>query len=332
MKKGIVKHGAFACIFGFFAGFIVSLAGLVLGSILVHCVSGTDAVLVFRAVAGDIDAATQTLLLLGVGFGGIAVAALGDFGNGRRKFKRILLAILTALVIYAVFLFYGIRAQTFRGGFTAVLFAAAGMLIAFALQIAVRRIFFTVYAFIIGLFMVENRDVYLADTDAQPGEELPDYERFLLELDKTIAVNRRYRRAFGILGIRISNRLALMERFSADGYDLIEKQLIALVRRHARLGENQCLVQKGGIFSIVYANADGAYGALGRFEKLIKAHRFAYRRLAADVTLSYGVAGIDFGSAVHNESTADIRDRLMLRIIDVLSDAEQKQSFSVAYE
>ncbi|MEK6794450.1 MAG: hypothetical protein AABZ39_06720 [Spirochaetota bacterium] len=332
MKKGTVRHCIIAVTLGAVSGFVISLAVFLLAVSLVRA-SGSDSLLSFvTALKGDLDANVRYALLWGVLFIPASLLSLRELASGRERWMGRTIYLWLFLITVLACILAGIGNGLYLRVVSGIIYSAAAAAVCAAAVIVVRRSFFWLYSTLLSIFMVENKNAYLLDTEFAARERVPDYELFLRELEDLLAVSRRIKRPLGIMGVRIANQLALIERYSSDGYDALEKQLIDLIRRHARTGENQCLVQKGSIISVVFADSDSAYKALARFEKLVAAHRFVYRNAETDVRVVFGAAGFDFARTPHSESASELRDVLLLRTIDALTDAEHNNAIVVNYQ
>lgn len=332
MKKGTLRHVLIAVTLGAAVGFIISILVFIAGASIVRAF-GCDSLSAFgAALKHDLDVNVRYALLWGVLFIPASVLSLREIASGRERLMGRALSLWFFLITAAAFVLAGTANGIFVRTVSAVVFSIAAAAIAAALVIVVRRIFFWLYSMFLTIFMVENKSAYLLDTEFAARERVPDYELFLRELEDLIAVSRRLKRPLGMMGIRIANQLSLVERYSSDGYDALEKQLVSLIKHHARTGENQCLVQKGSIISVVFADSESAYKALSRFEKLVSAHRFVYRSQETDVRVVFGAAGFDFAARAHGEGAQELRDTLLLRTIDALTDAEHNNAIVVNYQ
>ncbi|MBI4976335.1 MAG: hypothetical protein HZC28_02575 [Spirochaetes bacterium] len=330
IQKG-VKHALTAIILGFFCGFLIAAAGFVGIEAVVRSFTVDSFASFGAALRTDLDAYAKYIVIFAFVMSIAAFTAVQGFGAKLQKHKRLITTLIFLLVAVAAFLIMGLRSGIASRKPALILFIAGVVILVPALLVPLRNAFFALYARALTIFMIENKNAYLADTGYIAAEKTQDYERFFSEVEETIAVSRRYMRPFGLMGIKISNQLELIKRYSSDGYDFIEKQLIDLIKKNARAGENQCLVQKGSILSIVLAGSANAYGALARYEDLVKKHTFLYRSEPVNVRIAFGIAGVDFSTSAHGEAAAAIRDSLMLKVIDALSDAEQNDTIIVRY-
>lgn len=334
-RKGI--NIAVAVVVGFFAGFVMVAGVYFLAVTMANIIVFSEITEFGASLLHAFDNEVLFLVGFSVAFVIITLFSLRSVVSGRKRFMRIsrvvLFFVITAAAIFYWILKIPIRLGSFPGNSARVIISIAfvilGALVFFSF---VRHAFYTVYYVLLRLFMVNQIGEYIPPGEGGMHQErIPEYQIFIREFESNISINKRYGRPFALLGFRMNNQLDLIKRYSSKGYDHIEHEVITYIRRHSRLGENQCLVQKGAIFSLLFADEEGAQGAARRYSELLDNARFTYRKEEVPVDISIGVSGIDFSKYEHKESPEEIRDAMLLSILDVLTVAASKHETYVVF-
>lgn len=317
---------------GFFSGFLFSLFFFMLAFTAHNIVAFRGFEAFIDSLSTAIDRNVAFLIMFSSLFAILAFVSNASLFSLKRKS---LMANTVAFIITAtaVFIWYTgiltdievllIQYQVF------VIFLIVNLLIAIVFFSFIKRAFYSLYLFVLRVFMVENYTHYIY------GEKevikKPQSETFLLQLEAMLGVNKRHKGSIGIIGVKIANTAEILQRYGSKGYSLIEKQLITLVTKNARVGENQCLEQKGAFFSLLYADEDGAHGAARRYDSFLSAYTFLYNNKPAKVDIALSVAGINFEKFTEERSIADLRDIIILKSIDTLTEAAESGRYCVRY-
>lgn len=333
-----MNRGKMRAATAFFVGF---LTGFLTLFFLFFCLNLTYELLHYQSlpslwknIEANVDRYILLIIAYSFAFSVVSVFSLKGVLKEKDAREPILHAVVFFLITYSLMLlwfFFRLNARIPLDGLprifvTGALFALFA-LFSIAIIPSVRKVFFILYAVFLKVLMIEEPHDFLPESEKTHIESgVPEYEIFLRELESNISINRRYKRTIGILGFKITNQLDLMRAYSDKGYDYLEKQVITLIKSNARVGEDQCLVQKGAIFSLIFANEEEAFGAIQRYANLLHEHRFCYREQEIAINIVMGVAGFDFSKRAYQESVTELRDAFMWKIFDVLSAAEDEEN------
>lgn len=159
-----------------------------------------------------------------------------------------------------------------------------------------------------------------------------EYEMFFKTAEDVIAFSQRHKHAIGIIGFKISNYLAIIQNYGEESYKQIEKEFINAIKNHARVGENQCLLQENTIYSLLYANEEEAWKTSRRYFKALKGRSFEHDGENIEVSIAIAVSGFDFSEKKASASLQIIRDNLMWHLIDAIVESQETGNPVVYYE
>ena len=160
-----------------------------------------------------------------------------------------------------------------------------------------------------------------------------EYEIFSSTIKNIIAFSQRYKHAIGIIAFKISNANSIREEYGNAAYKKLEDELIKAIKKNARIGENQCLLYEGIIYSVIFANEEEAWKATKRYFKALKNYNFEYNDESVDINVSMAVSGFDFSHNMSNKmSVFVVKDNMMKKIKDALNESEETGSPVIYYE
>ena len=160
-----------------------------------------------------------------------------------------------------------------------------------------------------------------------------EYEIFSSTIKNIIAFSQRYKHAIGIIAFKISNASSIREEYGNAAYKKLEDELIKAIKKNARIGENQCLLYEGIIYSVIFANEEEAWKATKRYFKALKNYNFEYNDESVDINVSMAVSGFDFSNNMSNKmSVFVVKDNMMKKIKDALNESEETGSPVIYYE
>ncbi|WP_258222295.1 hypothetical protein [Brachyspira hampsonii] len=173
----------------------------------------------------------------------------------------------------------------------------------------------------------ENSDYEVVKMDKS------EYEIFSSTIKNIIAFSQRYKHAIGIIAFKISNESYIREEYGNTAYKKLEDELIKAIKKNARIGENQCMLYEGIIYSVIFANEEEAWKATKRYFKALKNYNFEYNDESVDINVSIAVSGFDFSHNMSNKiSVFVIKDNMMKKIKDALNESEETGSPVIYYE
>ena len=187
-------------------------------------------------------------------------------------------------------------------------------------------------------YAIDEEEIYSNNDDDDENEysyntKNIQQEIFSNTIKNIIAFSQRYKHAVGVIAFSISNYKSIIEDFGEDGYNKIQDDLIKTIKKNARIGENQCLLNENIIYSIIYANEEESWKATKRYFKALKNHNFEYNGESVDINISMAVSGFDFSNNKANKmSVFVIKDNLMRRIKDALNESQETGSPVIYYE
>ena len=160
-----------------------------------------------------------------------------------------------------------------------------------------------------------------------------EYEIFSNTIKNIIAFSQRYKHAIGIIAFKISNSDYIIEEYGNSAYRKIQDELIKVIKKNARIGENQCLLYENIIYSIIFANEEESWKATKRYFKALKNYNFEYNNESIDINVSMAVSGFDFSvNRTTKMSVFVIKDSMMRKIKDALNESEETGSPVIYYE
>lgn len=160
-----------------------------------------------------------------------------------------------------------------------------------------------------------------------------EYEIFSNTIKNIIAFSQRYKHAIGIIAFKISNSNSIIQEYGNTAYKKLQDELIKAIKKNARIGENQCLLYEGIIYSVIFANEEEAWKATKRYFKALKNYNFEYDNETVDINVSMAVSGFDFSNNMSNKiSVFVVKDSMMKKIKDALNESEETGSPVIYYE
>ena len=160
-----------------------------------------------------------------------------------------------------------------------------------------------------------------------------EYEIFNNTLKTVISFSQRHNYAIGIMAFNISNANDIIEQYDRFGYYKIRKDLVAFIKREARAGESQCLIDDDIIYIIVYANEEEALKITKRYLKMLQNYNFSYNGDNIDVKVSMAVSGFDFADNKANKiSIFTVKDNLTDKIKEALRESKETESPVIVYQ
>ncbi|WP_295162572.1 hypothetical protein [uncultured Brachyspira sp.] len=160
-----------------------------------------------------------------------------------------------------------------------------------------------------------------------------EYEIFSNTLKNTIAFSQRYNHAIGIMAFKISNSGSIINEYGNEAYKKLEGELINVIKKNARIGENQCLLHEDIIYSAIFANEDQSWKASKRYFKALKNYNFEYDDEPIDINVSMAISGFDFSNNMSNKiSVFAVKESMMRKIKDALNESEETGSPVIYYE
>lgn len=160
-----------------------------------------------------------------------------------------------------------------------------------------------------------------------------EYEIFNDTLKTVISFSQRHNYAIGIMAFNISNANDIIEQYDRFAYYKIRKDLVAFIKREARAGESQCLIDDDIIYIIVYANEEEALKITKRYLKMLQNYNFSYNSDNVDVKVSMAVSGFDFADNKANKiSIFTVKDNLTDKIKEALRESKETESPVIVYQ
>ncbi|MEI0580127.1 hypothetical protein [Brachyspira pilosicoli] len=160
-----------------------------------------------------------------------------------------------------------------------------------------------------------------------------EYEIFNNTLKTVISFSQRHNYAIGIMAFNISNANDIIEHYDRFGYYKIRKDLVAFIKKEARAGESQCLIDDDIIYIIVYANEEEALKITKRYLKMLQNYNFSYNGDNIDVKVSMAVSGFDFADNKANKiSIFTVKDNLTDKIKEALRESKETESPVIVYQ
>ena len=171
-----------------------------------------------------------------------------------------------------------------------------------------------------------------SDSEAEKTNTL-EYEIFNNTLKTVISFSQRHNYAIGIMAFNISNANDIIEHYDRLGYYKIRKDLVAFIKKEARAGESQCLIDDDIIYIIVYANEEEALKITKRYLKMLQNYNFSYNGDNIDVKVSMAVSGFDFADNKANKiSIFTVKDNLTDKIKEALRESKETESPVIVYQ
>lgn len=197
----------------------------------------------------------------------------------------------------------------------------------------IRNIIFFMYNLI--LFNLGYESANSSNNSAYEAEKTNtlEYEIFNNTLKTVISFSQRHNYAIGIMAFNISNANDIIEHYDRFGYYKIRKDLVAFIKREARAGESQCLIDDDIIYIIVYANEEEALKITKRYLKMLQNYNFSYNGDNIDVKVSMAVSGFDFADNKANKiSIFTVKDNLTDKIKEALRESKETESPVIVYQ
>ena len=197
----------------------------------------------------------------------------------------------------------------------------------------IRNIIFFMYNLILfNLGYEANNSSNSSINEAEKTNTL-EYEIFNNTLKTVISFSQRHNYAIGIMAFNISNANDIIEHYDRFGYYKIRKDLVAFIKREARAGESQCLIDDDIIYIIVYANEEEALKITKRYLKMLQNYNFSYNGDNIDVKVSMAVSGFDFADNKANKiSIFTVKDNLTDKIKEALRESKETESPVIVYQ
>ena len=197
----------------------------------------------------------------------------------------------------------------------------------------IRNIIFFMYNLILfNLGYEANNSSNSSVNEAEKTNTL-EYEIFNNTLKTVISFSQRHNYAIGIMAFNISNANDIIEHYDRFGYYKIRKDLVAFIKKEARAGESQCLIDDDIIYIIVYANEEEALKITKRYLKMLQNYNFSYNGDNIDVKVSMAVSGFDFADNKANKiSIFTVKDNLTDKIKEALRESKETESPVIVYQ
>ena len=195
----------------------------------------------------------------------------------------------------------------------------------------IRNIIFFMYNLILFNLGYEANNASNSSVNEAEKTNTLEYEIFNNTLKTVISFSQRHNYAIGIMAFNISNANDIIEHYDRFGYYKIRKDLVAFIKREARAGESQCLIDDDIIYIIVYANEEEALKITKRYLKMLQNYNFSYNGDNIDVKVSMAVSGFDFADNKANKiSIFTVKDNLTDKIKEALR--ESKETEIIVYQ
>lgn len=175
----------------------------------------------------------------------------------------------------------------------------------------------------------------LSENDSYVNEES---EKIFSEiLENIIIYAYRNNLSVGVASFSIKDSAFLIETYGENLYADFEKQIALIIKSKARIGENQCLIKNGAIFSVMYANEDSAYKAFERYGKNLKNVCVSFKnkrrkKESVPVSIAMAAAGFDFSKNKPAISMETLREKIMWKVANAIKDAESSDFPVIYYE
>ena len=197
----------------------------------------------------------------------------------------------------------------------------------------IRNIIFFMYNLILFNLGYESANSSNNSSDEAEKTNTLEYEIFNNTLKTVISFSQRHNYAIGIMAFNISNANDIIEHYDRLGYYKIRKDLVAFIKKEARAGESQCLIDDDIIYIIVYANEEEALKITKRYLKMLQNYNFSYNGDNIDVKVSMAVSGFDFADNKANKiSIFTVKDNLTDKIKEALRESKETESPVIVYQ
>ena len=197
----------------------------------------------------------------------------------------------------------------------------------------IRNIIFFMYNLILFNLGYEANNASNSSVNEAEKTNTLEYEIFNNTLKTVISFSQRHNYAIGIMAFNISNANDIIEHYDRFGYYKIRKDLVAFIKREARAGESQCLIDDDIIYIIVYANEEEALKITKRYLKMLQNYNFSYNGDNIDVKVSMAVSGFDFADNKANKiSIFTVKDNLTDKIKEALRESKETESPVIVYQ
>lgn len=197
----------------------------------------------------------------------------------------------------------------------------------------IRNIIFFMYNLILFNLGYESANSSNNSSDEAEKTNTLEYEIFNNTLKTVISFSQRHNYAIGIMAFNISNANDIIEHYDRLGYYKIRKDLVAFIKKEARAGESQCLIDDDIIYIIVYANEEEALKITKRYLKMLQNYNFSYNGDNIDVKVSMAVSGFYFADNKANKiSIFTVKDNLTDKIKEALRESKETESPVIVYQ
>ncbi|MEI0844073.1 hypothetical protein R4M06_09005 [Brachyspira pilosicoli] len=197
----------------------------------------------------------------------------------------------------------------------------------------IRNIIFFMYNLILFNLGYESANSSNNSSDEAEKTNTLEYEIFNNTLKTVISFSQRHNYAIGIMAFNISNANDIIEHYDRLGYYKIRKDLVAFIKKEARAGESQRLIDDDIIYIIVYANEEEALKITKRYLKMLQNYNFSYNGDNIDVKVSMAVSGFDFADNKANKiSIFTVKDNLTDKIKEALRESKETESPVIVYQ
>lgn len=197
----------------------------------------------------------------------------------------------------------------------------------------IRNIILFMYNLILFNLGYEDSNSFNSSINEAEKTNTLEYEIFNNTLKTVISFSQRHNYAIGIMAFNISNANDIIEQYDRFGYYKIRKDLVAFIKREARAGESQCLIDDDIIYIIVYANEEEALKITKRYLKMLQNYNFSYNGDNIDVKVSMAVSGFDFADNKANKiSIFTVKDNLTDKIKEALRESKETESPVIVYQ
>ncbi len=257
----------------------------------------------------------------------------------RKKIATVLFFIVTlSIIILTLSYIPAIQQLLYREEYLFYNIILSVIIFFIALQLSINIKNITIFMYKLILFNLgyninfENEDEYDSEYEIVK-INTSDYEVFSNTLKNTIAFSQRHKYAIGVMAFKISNHKRLLEECGNLGYRVIQEELVKFIKQNARTGENDCLIDKNTIYTIIYATEDEAWKTTRRYFKALKNYLFQYNNENVNIEVSIAVSGFDFSNnKVNKMSSSVIKDIILEKIKDALIEAEETESPVIFYQ
>lgn len=251
----------------------------------------------------------------------------------QNKISKILFFIITAVVVTITISYIPQVQKIFISGdflFYIIIFSSIILLICIQVSFNIEKLIFFIYKML--LFNLGYDMSVFMDKKEEKEIFTSEYEMFFKTAENVIAFSQREKHSIGIIGFKIANYLDIIQNYGEEAYNNIEEQVINTIKNHARVGENQCLLQENTIYSLLYADEEEAWKTARRYYKALKGNNFEYGGENIEVNIAVAVSGFDFSENKSSVSLSGIRDNLMWKISDAISESQETGNPVVYYE